>query len=126
MLKIIHQLRVPHVRLLASMLVMVAILCNNFGLVQAHAMSAKADCCPEMSSDQMAYDEMGSNVDTCPESNSDCNDQCMARCMSANGMLAVAFTISPGVLITSQLSRFNTTEHSLADVGPGLRPPIYS
>lgn len=113
--------RLRHFRLLASWLVMMAILCNGIGLAQAHVMDAKKDCCAEMTGDKMSPDKPCSMPDNI------CDDQCMARCMSANGvLLSVPSTISSSVLITTPLPRFNVTEHSLAEIGPGLRPPIYS
>ncbi len=124
--KTIHQLRSPHVRLLASLLVMIAILCNNFGLAQAHAMSAKTDCCPEMTAHQMASDNTGANADNCPAQKSDCNDQCMARCMSMNGLLSASFIISPNALVATALPQLIMAEHSLVKFSPDLRPPIYS
>ena len=110
-----------HLRLLASLLVMLAILCNGIGLAQAHVMEAKKDCCAEMMGEKMSPDK------PCPDPANDCDDQCMARCMSANGvLLSVPLTISSSVFITNPLLRVNMTEHSLAEFGPGLRPPIYS
>ena len=124
--KTIYQLRLPHVRLLASMLVIIAILCNGIGLAQAHVMDVKKDCCPEMNMEAMASEAMSGDVDACSNANSDCDDLCMERCMSDNGLLSVALTISPSLLITTPLPQLNISEHALAEFGPGLRPPIYS
>lgn len=119
----LRQLRSKPVRLLASLLVMMAILCNGIGLAQAQSAMAKKDCCAEMAGHKK------SPAPHCEETKSPhmgCDDECMARCMSANGMLAAPLTISSSVLITTPLPQFNITEHSLAELGPGLRPPIYS
>lgn len=117
----LRQLRSRRFRLLASLLVMIAILCNGIGLAQAHVMEAKKDCCAEMMGEKMSPDK------PCPTPESDCDDQCMARCMSANGvLLSVPVMMYSSVLIMTPQARFKMTEHSLADLGPGLRPPIYS
>ena len=121
--KALHILRTRRFRLLASLLVMMAILCNGIGLAQAHSAMAKKDCCAEMAGHKK------SAPPCCEETKSPhagCDDQCMARCMSANGILSVPFAIRPSVLVTATLPQLKTTEHSLAELGPGLRPPIYS
>jgi len=119
-------LRTRHFRLLASLLVMMAILCNGIGLVQAQSAMAKKDCCAEMKGHKMPSHDMGKKDPPCPQSSSGCDDQCMARCMSANGILSVPFTIRPSVLVTATLPQLKTTEHSVAELSPVLRPPIYS
>ena len=121
--KTLRQLRSKPLRLLASLLVMMAILCNGIGLAQAQSAMAKKDCCAEMTGHKKTASPC------CEETKSphtSCDDQCMARCMGSNGILAVPFAISQSVLITTPLPQFNVTEHSLADLGPGLRPPIHS
>lgn len=121
--KALRQLRSRRFRLLASLLVMVAILCNGIGLAQAHAMDAKQDCCAEMTGH-------GKSMSHCDEGakspHAGCDDQCMARCMSANALLSVPLTIASSALITTPLPRLKISEHSLAVLGPGLRPPINS
>jgi hypothetical protein len=89
-------------------------------------MDVKKDCCPEMNMEAMASEAMSGDVDACSNANSDCDDLCMERCMSANGLLSVALTISPSLLITTPLPQLTISEHALAEFGPGLRPPIYS
>lgn len=126
MLKFIRVHLAKRMQLLASLLVMIAILCNNFGLAQAHVMDGKKDCCPEMNMEAMAPEAMSGDVDACSNANSDCDDLCMARCMSASGLLSAAITISPSALIATPLPQLKTAEHSLANFSPGLRPPIYS
>jgi len=118
--KALRTVRSRHFRLLASLLVMMAILCNGIGLAQAHAMEAKKDCCAEMMGEKMSPDK------PCPAQDSTCDDQCMARCMSANGLLSVPLAISSSVLVIATLPQLKAAEHSLAEFGPGLRPPIYS
>ncbi|MGH8050870.1 MAG: hypothetical protein ACREPB_09455, partial [Arenimonas sp.] len=51
---VLHKLRSRRFRLLACLLVMMAMLCNGIGLAQAHAISAKKDCCAEMMGGKMA------------------------------------------------------------------------
>ena len=112
--------RSRHFRLLASWLVILAILCNGIGLAQAHVMEAKKDCCAEMIGEKMSPDK------PCSIPNNECDDQCMARCMSATGLLSVPPVFFSNVFAPLSLSTLNATEHSLANLGPGLRPPIYS
>lgn len=121
--KVLHKMRARRFRLLASLLVMLAILCNGIGLAQAHAhsMPAKKDCCAEMMAHKMSMEK------PCSLPNDNCDDQCMARCMSANGVLfSVSFSFSPNILISIFSPRPDAAEHSLAKLGPGLRPPIFA
>jgi len=122
----LRTLRSRHFRLLASLLVMMAILCNGISLAQAHAAMAKKDCCAEMMGHNKTMDHCGKAGDPMPSPHTNCDDQCMARCMSVNGILSVPFTIRPSVLVTATLPQLKNAEHSLAELGPGLRPPIYS
>ena len=124
--KALHILRTRRFRLLASLLVMMAILCNGIGLAQAHSAMAKKDCCAEMMGHKKSPSPCADGNKPCPSPNAKCDDQCMARCMSANGILSVPFTIRASVLVTATLPQLKTAEHSLAELGPGLRPPIYS
>ena len=119
--KVLHKMRSRRFRLLASLLVMMAILCNGIGLAQAHSMAAKKDCCAEMIGGKMACHA------PCSASDKNCDDQCMARCMGTNGVLfSMQLTISPNVLISALLPKTEATEHSLATCGPDLRPPIFA
>lgn len=115
-----------HLRLLASllvMLVMLAILCNGIGLAQAHTMDAKKDCCAEMT----GHGESMSHCDESAKSpHQGCDDQCMARCMSTTALLSVPLNVASSSLIVTPLPQLKTSDHSLAERGPGLRPPIYS
>ena len=119
----LRQLRSRHFRLLACVLVMLAILCNGIGLAQAHTMDAKQDCCVEMTG-------QGESMSHCDEDakspHQGCDDQCMARCMSANALMSIPLTITSSGLIMTPLPRLKISGHSLAELGPGLRPPIYS
>ncbi|MEO6172590.1 MAG: hypothetical protein ABIP02_05675 [Arenimonas sp.] len=119
--KFLHKMRSRRFRLLASLLVTLAILCNGVGLAQAHSMPAKKDCCAEMMAHKMSPDK------PCSLPDKNCDDQCMARCMSANGVLfSMQLTISTNVLISSLLPQHGRIVHSLASLGPNLRPPIFS
>lgn len=123
MLKAIHKLRTRRFRLLASLLVVMAILCNGFGFAQAHSTTAITDCCPEMMTGEMSSQN---GDDSCPPSNIACDDQCMLRCFTANGLLTISFSIPAGRLVTTTLPSLKVSEHVLAERGPDLRPPIYS
>ncbi len=119
----LRQLRSRRFRLLACVLVMLAILCNSIGLAQAHTMDAKQDCCAEMT----GHGESMSHCDEDAKSpHQGCDDQCMARCMSANALMSIPLTITSSGLIMTPLPRLKISEHSLAERGPGLRPPIHS
>ena len=120
MLKTLYILRTRRFRLLASLLVMMAILCNGIGLAQAHSAIAKKDCCAEMMGKKMSPDK------PCPIPDKVCDDQCMARCMSVNAIFSAPLVIASSVLIATPIPLLKTAEHSLAELGPGLRPPIYS
>lgn len=120
---ILRQLRSRRFRLLASLLVMVAILCNGIGLAQAHAMDADKDCCAEMTGHvkPMSHCDEGAR-----SPHQDCDDQCMARCMGATALLSVPLNVVASGLIVTPLPQLKTSDHSLAELGPGLRPPIHS
>ncbi len=120
MLKTLYILRTRRFRLLASLLVMMAILCNGIGLAQAHSATAKKDCCAEMMGKKMSPDKPCSLPDKA------CDNQCMARCMSVNAIFSVPLVIASSALIATPIAQLETTEHSWAEFGPGLRPPIYS
>lgn len=124
--KVIYILRIRRLRLLASMLVILAILCNSVAMAQAYSIPVMQDCCPEMTVDKMDSPEMAGQSNSCPSTSSDCDDLCMARCLNANGLLSVALTILPNVLIKPALPQFSVAEHSTANFSPSLRPPIYS
>jgi hypothetical protein len=123
---VLHILRTRRFRLLASLLVMMAILCNGISLAQAQSAMAKKDCCAEMMGHKKSASPCADGSKPCPSPNTQCDDQCIARCMSANGILSVPYTILPSVLVYATLPQLKTAEHSLAEFGPGLRPPIYS
>ena len=123
MLRAFRQDRSRRFRLLASLLVIMAILCNGIGLAQAHATDAEKDCCAEMTGH-------GKSLSHCDEGakspHAGCDDQCMARCMTANALLSIPTIIASNALITSPLPRLTISEHALTEPSPGLRPPIYS
>lgn len=120
---VFRQLHSRRFRLLASLLVMVAILCNGIGLVQAHTMDANKDCCTDMTGhgDSMSHCDEGAE-----SPHQGCDDQCMARCMSTTTLLSVPLNFVSSGLIVTPLPQLKTSDHSLAERGPGLRPPIYS
>lgn len=123
MQKTIRQLRSPRFRLLASLLVMVAILCNGIGLAQAHTMDAEQDCCALMA----GHGESMSHCDEDAKSpHQGCDDQCMARCMNATALLSMPLNLASSSLIVTPLPQLISSDHFLAERGPGLRPPIHS
>ena len=124
--KALHTIRSRRFRLLASLLVMMAILCNGIGLAQAQATVSKKDCCAVMMGKKMPSNDMSKKSPACPQPSTGCDDQCMARCMAVNGLLSVPLTLASSVLVTETLPQLKAAEHSLAELGPGLRPPIYS
>ena len=125
MSKPFRKMRTHRFRLLASMLVVLAMLCNGIGLAHAHSMVMKKDCCAEMTGHKKAMDHCDGDKPA-PLKNMHCDDQCMARCIGANGLLSVPLTIAPNVLATTALPLLKSMEHTLAEIGPDLRPPIYS
>jgi len=126
MLKTLRHFRSKSLQLLGSLLVIMAILCNGIGLAQAQSAMAKKDCCAEMMGHKKSASPCADGSKPCPSPNANCDDQCMVRCMSTNGILSVPFTLRPSVLVTVICPQLKTAEHSLAELGPGLRPPIYS
>jgi hypothetical protein len=118
--KALHILRTRRFRLLASLLVMMAILCNGIGLAQAHSAMDEKDCCAEMKGEKMSPDVPCSTPDEV------CDNQCMARCMSVNAIFSLPLVIASSELIATPMPQLKAAEHYLAELGPGLRPPICS
>jgi hypothetical protein len=109
-------------------MLVVAMLCNSIGMVQAHSMTMKKDCCPEMMmAHEMPADAMQDNANDCPDTIADCDALCMASCMSATYVLTISPTLIPNSLsFTTVMNAFVYPAHTLAEFGPGLRPPINS
>lgn len=126
MTKPFHKIRSRYFRLLASTLVMLAILSNGIALAQTDFLAAEKDCCAEMMNGNMSSDDMSDKADSCPSSDNTCDDQCMARCLNANGLLSVQLVIAPSIFVMTALPQLKMAEHSLAEIGPGLRPPIFA
>lgn len=126
MTRTLRTMRSRYFRLLASTLVMLAILSNGIALAQTDFLATEKDCCAEMMGDNMSSDDMADKAGSCPSSDNTCDDQCMARCLNANGMVAIAFSFAPSIYITSTLPQLKTSEHSFAEFGPALRPPIFA
>ena len=126
MTKTLRTMRSRYFRLLACTLVMLAILSNGIALAQTDFLPVENDCCAEMMGHEVSSDDMADKADSCPLSDSACDDQCMARCLNANGMVAIAFSFAPSIYMVNALPQLKTAEHSLAEVGPGLRPPIFT
>ena len=124
MYKKIAQFRPNLLRFLASLLVILAVVCNGVGLAQAHTMGSMKACCAEM----LSHGECLSDCDGDGKSpHENCDDQCLARCISSNYVhLAAPLMLPTYELETNPLPQLRLTSHSLAELGPGLRPPIYS
>jgi len=86
-------------------------------------MDAKQDCCPEMAGH-------GESMPHCDEDakfpHQTCDEQCMSRCMSTNALPSVPLTIALGGLNVTPLPQLKASDHSQAERGPDLRPPINS
>ena len=124
MTKTLRTLRSRYFRLLASTLVMLAILSNGIALAQTDFSATEKDCCAEMMNGHMSSDDMSDNGDSCPPSGSACDDECMARCLNTHILLSVQLVIAPSILVMTTLPQLKTAGHSLAELGPVLRPPI--
>ena len=122
----LHSMRSRYFRLLASTLVMLAILSNGIALAQTDFSATEKDCCAEMKGHKMSSDDMSDKADSCPSSDNTCDDQCMARCLNANGLVAISFSFAPSIYIITTLPQLKMAEHSLAELGSVLRPPIFA
>lgn len=110
-------------RLLASVLVTMALLVNGFAAAQAASGTMKKDCCAEMMGHKAHGDDGGQAGKPCPAPSSDCDDQCLMRCQ-ANNALPVTLSL-PGISLPQPaLPIIVTSSFATADPGPGLRPPI--
>lgn len=120
--------RSPVARLLASVLVTLALLVNGFAVAQAASAtasaSAKSDCCAGMAAQHGDSAPCHGSGDPCPAAGSDCNDECLARSLvnttapSAPAALPEFFQHQPAQLVLMTLA------FSSQPASPGLRPPI--
>ena len=126
MTKNLRTTRSRYFRLLASVLVILAILSNGIALAQTNFLATEKDCCAEMKGHKMASDDVSDKADSCPSSGSGCDDQCMARCLNAHVLLSVQLVFAPSILLKTTLPQLKMAEHSRAEIGPDLRPPIFT
>ena len=127
MTKKLRTTRSRYFRLLASVLVILAILSNGIALAQTNFLATEKDCCAEMmKGHKMLSGDMSGKVDPCASSGSACDDQCMARCLNAHVLLSVQLVFDPRILLKTALPQLKMAEHSLAEIGPDLRPPIFA
>ena len=126
MTKKLRTTRSRYFRLLASTLVILAILSNGIALAQTNFLATEKDCCAEMKVHKMASDDVSDKADSCPSSGSGCDDQCMARCLNAHVLLSVQLVFAPSILLKTTLPQLKMAEHSRAEIGPDLRPPIFA
>jgi hypothetical protein len=124
MSKILHTIRSRRFRLLASWLVMLAILCNGIGFVQAQSTLIKKDCCAEMMAHKTASAHCvgAAKHDSTPKAN--CDDQCKMHCSTVNYVSPTPITIAPSLLVASALPTMLAAQLFLARIAPELRPPI--
>jgi hypothetical protein len=125
-MSITMKFRTSRFRLLASMLVMLAVLGNGMSLAQAQVTPSKKPCCLEMLARQMSAQDSHHAKQPCAPSTSSCDDQCMLRCYSANGLLSTPLVILAERLVVSPIPAHKLTMHARRAIDPGLRPPIYS
>lgn len=127
MTKTLRTMRSRYFRLLASTLVILAILSNGIALAQTDFLATEKDCCAEMmKGHKMSSDNVSDKADSCPSSGSACDDQCMARCLNAHVLLSVQLVFAPSILLKTTLPQLKMAEHSRAEIGPDLRPPIFA
>lgn len=111
-------------RLLACMLVAMALLVNGFAVAQAAAGGMKKGCCAEMSGHPAQGHDCGEAGKPCPAPGSDCDDQCLMRCQATQVMPSFAVAIAAISLPELALPAIAAGTITSADPGPGLRPPI--
>lgn len=116
--------RTRFTRLLACVLVTMALLVNGFAAAQASAGAMKKDCCAEMMGHKAHGDGSGNAGEPCPAPSSDCDDQCMMRCQASHAVLLAPFALTGVSLPPSTVPTLDASGRALADLGPGLRPPI--
>lgn len=116
--------RSPFARLLASVLVTLALLVNGFAVAQAASASAKSDCCTEMAAQHGDSMPCHGSGNPCPATGGDCDDECLARCLvnitvpSAPAVLPEFLQRQPAQLVLMARA------FSSPPARPGLRPPI--
>ena len=113
-------------RLLASALVVVALLANGVAVAGMGSMAVAKDCCPD-SMGQHHHDGGAPEGKRCPAPVAKCDDQCAFRCQTSAVTLPVVAATSTGIeLIQSDLPPLLDSERAIANFAPGLRPPISS
>lgn len=111
-------------RLLATVLVTMALLVNGVAVAQAAVGAMKKDCCAEMMGHKAKGDDCGKAGKPCPAPSSDCEDQCLMRCQANNVLPSVAVSL-PGISLPQpSLPTARAGSFISADPDPGLRPPI--
>lgn len=115
--------RTPFARWLASALVTLALLVNGMAMAQAASAPMKDDCCAGMAghhTDGGCHDA----GTTCPSPDSDCDDQCLARCPGNTALPAMSASL-PGSFQRQPAPIVSITRaFSSPPPSPGLRPPI--
>jgi hypothetical protein len=117
-------LRSRFARLLASVLVVAALLGNGLAMAQGPTTPAKKECCAEKMAHKHATAGCAQAGDPCPTPSVHCDDQCLLQCQ-AIVVLPMLVGMSPlGDLAQAALPPLFTHQRPSADPGPDLRPPI--
>lgn len=124
MRKPFQPLRSRFARLLASLLVVVALVGNGLALDQASAAPARKGCCEHMTGHKAAADGCEQGGTPCPTPGTGCDDQCLSRVPATAVLPMFAPGMPARVLGSSVLTGLSVSERPTADPGPGLRPPI--
>lgn len=116
--------RSPFTRLLACVLVALALLVNGMAIAQAASDSTQADCCAGMAAQHGDDSPCHGSGDRCPSTGGDCDDQCLARCLGSTA-LPSAIVSPPGFFLRQPGQPvLMARAFSSPPPSPGLRPPI--
>ena len=124
MRKPFHPLRSRFARLLASVLVVAALLGNGLALGQVSAALAKKDCCDQMMGHQVVAGDNEQGGKPCPTPSPGCDGQCLSVCQASVVLPMIALDLPTAALGSPVPTPLSINDRPLADPGPGLRPPI--
>lgn len=124
MRKPFHPLRTRFARLLASVLVVVALLGNGLALGQVSAAPAKKGCCDQMMGHKLPAGDSNHGGKPCPTPSPGCDEQCLLACQASVVLPMIVLDLPSAALGSPVLTPLSTSDRALADPGPGLRPPI--
>ena len=124
MAKAFHPLRSRFIRLLASVLVVAALLGNGLAMAQTQSMMAGHGGCAEMSSPGHHGHCCDKGGKPCPVPHASCDDQCMFRCQSSAVLALTVLAVPVSDRAQALLPPLSPSETPPAVIAPGLRPPI--